>query len=197
MQLLYCENRYSSVREEDFSLEEILEVVFGGLLVGFSAAVFVVKLVIVVFGIALWLLSRWVMRKALRNAGVNTSSIFYVPVLGDFHMISCLGQGGRFPFFSFNVAPVVLKVYVVLSAVSTLFFPFLLKLLVGVLGWFCNGAVYTRVWDVADGKAAGESSWWGLASAGFKIILVIKCLLMAFSTNGVKAASKTEGGNFL
>ena len=37
----------------------------------------------------------------------------------------------------------------------------------------------------------------GLASAGFKIILVIKCLLMAFSTNGVKAASKTEGGNFL
>ena len=100
-------------------MEDMLELVFGGLLVGVSAAVFVVKFLIAVVGVVFWLLSRWILRKALKNADVNTGSILYVPVLGDFHVISCLSQGGRFPFFSFNVTPIVPKVYVVLSVIIT------------------------------------------------------------------------------
>lgn len=171
-----------------------MEIVFDGLLAGLSVAVTIVKVAAAIVTVAFWLLSRWVLRKALQNAGVETSGRVYVPVLGDFHVISCLSRGGRFPFFSFNLAPIVPMGFVVLSTVSALFFPMILKLIVRVLGWFCKGAIYTRLWDLAEGREDGKNSWWGLASAVFPVVLVIKCLLMAFSANGVKRIKEERRG---
>lgn len=173
-------------------MDALLGFVVGGISAVFLALGVVFKIAFAIIGIAIWCVYRYVMQKALQNAGVRIGGVLFVPVLGDVVMISLISKGEKLPFFSLRVSPILSQAFVVLSFVSTCFFPGFLKIFVTVLGFVCNGAVYTRIWDLADDREYGHNSLWGLASAVFGIILFVKYLIMAFSSNGIRSAQPVQ-----
>lgn len=172
-------------------MEDFFDVVSGGLLLGFSVVTVVIAIIATVFALVFWIAIRCIMKKALANVGIQIGWVIFLPYVGDLYLIARLSAGGKLPFFSFNLSPIVPQVWVVASLVSFMFFPFWAKVVVTVLGWFCNGAVYTRIWDLSNGRADGHSSWWGLASAIFKVVLYVKCILMAFSSNEIRSTNNS------
>lgn len=166
----------------------LLGFIVGGISATFLTLGIVFKIVFAMIGIAIWCIYRYVMQRALQNAGVRIGSVLFVPVLGDIAMVSLISKGEKLPFFSLRVSPKLLQAYVVLDFISACFFPSFLKLLVSLCGFFCNGAVYTRIWDLADDREYGHNSLWGLASAVFRMILFVKYLIMAFSSNGIRSS---------
>lgn len=96
-------------------------------------------------------------------------------------MISKLGSTGAFQFFGIAIPAVVPEIFVFVNVIGIVVLPTVLKLFLLFVGWFLNGAVYTRVWDLADGKADGESNLWGLLSAMIPFVFFVKTIMMAFS----------------
>lgn len=150
-------------------------------LIGFSMITMIAGIALLVVIFVGWFLSQWIIKRALNRTGVEVKGLIFVPIAGQYHMISKLGCISNFKLFGIAIPKVVPKAFVILNVIGIVVLPMALKLFLIFAGWVLNGAVYTRVWDIADGKEDGASSVLGILSAMIPIVFLVKCFLMAFS----------------
>lgn len=149
-----------------------------GSLVGFSIAALIIPLVI---SILMYVLMFWMTKKALNNLGIGVTGLIFIPIVGTYHMAQKMDYNGKYRLFGAAIPSALPKFFPLLAGVSVLI-PFVGPLIMIVLMILGGGALYTRIWDIADGKADGESSVLGACSALIGIIFFIRMVLIAFST---------------
>ncbi len=153
-------------------------------------------LFLLVFVIGAWFIGCWLVKKMLLKLGIETTAIMYVPFANVWTMISKIDCFGTFKLFSSDIPSQYVKIGAVFFPL-TVMIPFIGPIVAGIIGVISLTAVYTRIWDVADGRRDGDSAVMGLLSSLISIVYAVKLILILIgNSNCTIDQFRTSGENF-